>query len=111
MHDTVVTPDEIVRRTVRHADWVPCKAAFIDCRTPGSDRKDNYSFIGPGVTQNSGQHVNLREPHGFNLGAAGPLQAFANGGAPIRRHRIQGREHGPGAHPSAPPKRSVHSAT
>lgn len=78
MHDTVVTPDEIVRRTVRHADWVPCKAAFIDCRTPGSDRKDNYSFIGPGVTQNASQHVNLREPHGFNLGAAGMPHGTTN---------------------------------
>lgn len=78
MHDTVVGPDEIVRRTVRHADWVPCKAAFIDCRTPGSDRKDNYSFIGPGVTQNSGQYVNLREPHGFNLGAAGMPNGTTN---------------------------------
>lgn len=71
MHDVVVTPAEIARRTVRHADWVPCRAAFIDCRTPGSDRKDNYSFIGPGVSQNPDQYVNLREPHGFNLGAAG----------------------------------------
>ncbi|MBW0104418.1 hypothetical protein [Pseudonocardia sp. KRD291] len=78
MHDTVVPPAEIVRRTVRYADWVPCKAAFIDCRTPGSDRKDNYSFIGPGVTQNTGQYVNLREPHGFNLGAAGMPNGTTN---------------------------------
>ncbi|GEC02169.1 hypothetical protein BDI01nite_32330 [Brevundimonas diminuta] len=49
--------------------------------------------------------------YAFNLGAAGPQQAFANGGAQIRRHCIQGKEHSPGAHPSAPPKRSVHSAT
>ncbi|NWJ72242.1 hypothetical protein HX744_17295 [Pseudonocardia sp. ICBG1122] len=78
MHDTVVSADELVRRTVRHADWVPCRAAFIDCRTPGSDRKDNYSFIGPGVTQNASQHVNLREPHGFNLGAAGMPHGTTN---------------------------------
>lgn len=78
MHDVVVTPDELARRTVRHADWVPCRAAFIDCNTPGSDRKDNYSFIGPGVTQNSEQHVNLREPHGFNLGAAGMPNGTTN---------------------------------
>ncbi|MFC4944334.1 hypothetical protein [Pseudonocardia sp. GCM10023141] len=78
MPDTVVTPGEIARRTVRRQDWVPCKAAFIDCRTPGSDRKDNYSFIGPGVSQNAEQFVNLREPHGFNLGAAGMPHGTTN---------------------------------
>ncbi len=71
MNDTVVPPGEVARRTIRRTDWVPCKAAFIDCRTPGSDRKDNYSFIGAGVSQNADQFVNLQEPHGFNLGAAG----------------------------------------
>lgn len=78
MPDTVVPPGEIARRTVRRTDWVPCKAAFIDCRTPGSDRKDNYSFIGPGVTQSAEQFVNLREPHGFSLGAAGMPRGVTN---------------------------------
>lgn len=78
MPDTVITPEEIARRTVLRSDWVPCKSAFIDCRTPGSDRKDNYSFIGPGVSQNPDQHVNLREPHGFNLGAAGMPNGTTN---------------------------------
>lgn len=78
MHDIVVAPQEIARRTVRRTDWVPCKAAFIDCRTPGSDRKDNYSFIGPGVSQNVDQYVNLREPHGFQLGAAGMPHGTTN---------------------------------
>lgn len=66
-----VSSAEIGRRTILNKDWVPCKAAFIDCRTPGSDRKDNYSFIGPGVSQNVDQFVNLAVPHGFNMGAAG----------------------------------------
>ncbi|MCS7477993.1 hypothetical protein ACFFQW_48110 [Umezawaea endophytica] len=78
MHNTAVPPDEVVRRTVRRSDWVPCKAAFIDCRTPGSDLKDNYSFIGPGVSQSADQFVNLREPHGFNLGAAGMPNGVTN---------------------------------
>ncbi|WP_219416489.1 hypothetical protein [Pseudonocardia nigra] len=78
MHDIVVPPGEVARRTVRRAEWVPCKAAFIDCRTPGSDRKDNYSFIGPGVSQSPDQFVNLREPHGFNLGAAGMSNGVTN---------------------------------
>ena len=57
---------------------MPCNAAFIDCRTPGSDRKDNYSFIGSGVSQNAEQFVNLTEPHGFNLGAAGMPNGVTN---------------------------------
>jgi quercetin dioxygenase-like cupin family protein len=78
MSDIVVTPSELERRTIRRTDWVPCKAAFIDCRTPGSDRKDNYSFIGPGVSQSADQFVNLREPHGFNMGAAGMPNGVTN---------------------------------
>lgn len=71
MTDVTVSADELTRRTILRKDWVPCKAAFIDCRTPGSDRKDNYSFIGMGVSQSADQFVNLIEPHGFNVGAAG----------------------------------------
>ena len=73
-----VSADEITRRTILRKDWVPCKAAFIDCRTPGSDRKDNYSFIGLGVSQSSDQFVNLVEPHGFNVGAAGMPHGTVN---------------------------------
>jgi len=77
MH-SVVSPAEVERRTIRRSDWVPCKAAFIDCRTPGSDQKDNYSFIGLGVSQSADQFVNLQEPHGFNLGAAGMPNGVVN---------------------------------
>ena len=69
---------EIQRRTIRRTDWVPCKSAFIDCRTPGSDQKENYAFIGSGVSQNPNQYVNLTEPHGFNTGAAGMPQGISN---------------------------------
>ena len=48
MNQQTVTADEVRRHTILRSDWVPCKAAFIDCRTPGSDQKDNYSFIGAG---------------------------------------------------------------
>jgi mannose-6-phosphate isomerase-like protein (cupin superfamily) len=73
-----VSPDEVARRTILRKDWVPCKAAFIDCRTPGSDQKDNYSFIGMGVSQSAEQFVNLVEPHGFNVGAAGMPHGTVN---------------------------------
>lgn len=78
MTELTVSPAEVRRRTIRRTDWVPCKAAFIDCRTPGSDKKDNYSFIGLGVSQSSDQFVNLVEPHGFNLGAAGMPNGVVN---------------------------------
>src|SRR5688500_5825043 len=78
MHDVIVPAEEVQRRTILRRDWVPCKAAFIDCRTPGSDTKDNYSFIGSGVSQNPQHYVNLREPHGYNLGAAGMPNGTVN---------------------------------
>ena len=58
-------------RLVRRSEMVPCKSAFIDAHTPGSHLKDNFSIIGPGVTENKEQFINIREPHGFNIGAAG----------------------------------------
>lgn len=73
-----MSADEVQRRTILHKDWVPCKAAFVDCKTPGSDQKDNYSFIGLGVAQNGSQFINLQEPHGFSLGAAGMPKGVTN---------------------------------
>lgn len=69
---------ELSSRLIRFSDWVPCKAAFIDCKTPGSDQKDNYSFVGPGVSQSSDQFVNVSTAHGFQLGAAGMPKGVSN---------------------------------
>ena len=69
---------ELERRTVRRGDFVSCNQAFIDCRTPGSDRKENYSMIGRGVSQSAGQVVNLDLPHGFNVGAAAMPHGVVN---------------------------------
>ncbi|WP_435748790.1 hypothetical protein [Microbacterium sp. PMB16] len=76
--DVIVDASEVERRTIRRSDWVPCNSAFIDCRTPGSDRKENYAFIGAGVSQNANQYVNLEENHGFNTGAAGMPNGISN---------------------------------
>ena len=78
MTDVLVPAPELERRTIRRSDWVAENAAFIDCRTPGSDRKSNYAFIGPGVSQNANQFINLSEPHGYNLGAAGMPNGITN---------------------------------
>lgn len=61
---------DLDQRTLRYADLVPCKQAFIDTRTPGSDQKENFCLIGPGVAENPHQHVHIRIPHGFNIGGA-----------------------------------------
>jgi mannose-6-phosphate isomerase-like protein (cupin superfamily) len=78
MADMIISAAELKRRTILRTDWVPLRAAFIDCRTPGSDQKDNYSFIGSGVSQSAQQFVNLEEPHGFNVGAAGMPNGVTN---------------------------------
>ncbi|CAN5513346.1 cupin domain-containing protein [soil metagenome] len=57
-------------RIVRYADLIPCRTAFIDTRTPGSTEKENFTIIGPGVSESPEQHVHINERHGFNIGAA-----------------------------------------
>lgn len=61
---------EIRERLVRYPDLVPCTTAFIDTRTPGSQEKENFTIIGPGVAESADQHVHIDIPHGFNIGGA-----------------------------------------
>ncbi|RYY09749.1 MAG: hypothetical protein EON55_17760, partial [Alphaproteobacteria bacterium] len=58
------------QRLVKRSDMVACKVAFIDCKMPGSQDKENYSLIGAGVTQSTDQVVNITEPHGLSMGVA-----------------------------------------
>ncbi|MCU0729205.1 MAG: cupin domain-containing protein, partial [Sphingopyxis sp.] len=69
-HSPVWTAERLRERVVRYADLAPCYNAFIDCRTPGSEAKENFTIIGPGVSENPAQHVHIAEPHGFNIGGA-----------------------------------------
>jgi mannose-6-phosphate isomerase-like protein (cupin superfamily) len=64
------TIEAIEARIVRYADLRPCYNAFIDTRTPGSEAKENFTIIGPGVSENPDQYVHITEPHGFNIGGA-----------------------------------------
>jgi len=57
-------------RIVRYSELKPCTSAFIDTRSPGSDKKENFTIIGPGVAENPDQHVHIGMPHGFNIGGA-----------------------------------------
>ena len=63
--------DYLKERLVRYGELIPCKTAFIDTHTPGSNQKENFTIIGSGVSENPEQHVHISIPHGFNIGAAG----------------------------------------
>jgi mannose-6-phosphate isomerase-like protein (cupin superfamily) len=62
--------DDLDRRIIEPDDFVADTSAFVDVHLSGSEGKASYSFIGPGVSQNTDQVVNLTEPHGFCIGAA-----------------------------------------
>jgi len=62
--------DLLAERLVRYAELRPCTTAFIDTRTPGSAEKENFTIIGPGVTESPDQYVHIEIPHGFNIGGA-----------------------------------------
>jgi mannose-6-phosphate isomerase-like protein (cupin superfamily) len=66
-----MTQEEMESRIVRYGQLKPCRTAFIDAHTPGSDLKENFSIIGAGVTESADQHVHINETPGFNIGAAG----------------------------------------
>ena len=70
MAEAPLNPMDLLARRVRYEDLVPCTTAFIDTRTPGSDLKENFTIIGPGVSESPDQHVHIDIPHGFNIGGA-----------------------------------------
>lgn len=78
MGEVVVDRKEIERRVIRRSDLVSCNQAFIDCKTPGSDTKENYALIGSGVSQSAEQVINLEERHGYNIGAAAMPNGVTN---------------------------------
>ncbi|SEW26258.1 hypothetical protein SAMN04488515_1911 [Cognatiyoonia koreensis] len=75
---TPMTQEIAEARHIKRDDYVSCTVAFIDCKKPGSDRKENYSIIGPGVTSSDDQVINLPEAHGFNIGAAAMPHGITN---------------------------------
>lgn len=67
----MLTRDQLEQRIVRYGELKPCKTAFIDAHTPGSDQKENFTIIGGGVSESPDQHVHIKDTPGFNIGAAG----------------------------------------
>lgn len=66
------------KRIVRYGDLKPCRIAFIDTHTPGSDQKENFAIIGRGVSENPAQYVHIKETPGFHIGAAGQPPGCTN---------------------------------
>lgn len=66
-----MTYPDMLERIVRYGDLIPCRTAFIDAHTPGSDQKENFTIIGAGVSESPDQYVHIKETPGFNIGAAG----------------------------------------
>lgn len=66
-----ITQQEMASRIVRYGELKPCRTAFIDAHTPGSNAKENFTIIGGGVSESPDQHVHIKETPGFNIGAAG----------------------------------------
>lgn len=67
---TPATVIDLTHRVVRFQELIPCKTAFIDAKTPGSDQKENFCIIGAGVAENPDQITHIQIPHGFDIGAA-----------------------------------------
>lgn len=76
--DLIVDVDDVGRRIIEPHQFMADTEAFIDVRLPESVGKASYSFIGPGVSQNADQIINLAEPHGFNIGAASMPHGVVN---------------------------------
>lgn len=66
-----MTAINLTTRIVRYGDLIPCRTAFIDAHTPGSDQKENFTIMGGGVSESADQHVHITDTPGFNIGAAG----------------------------------------
>ena len=69
---------DMEKKIVRYGNLQPCKTAFIDAHTPGSNQKENFTILGGGVSESPDQHVHLTEKVGFNIGAAGQTPKCRN---------------------------------
>lgn len=65
----MISSTDLAARFIPFASLRSTTEAFIDYCLPECKPKLNYALIGPGVAQNPNQPVNLREPHGFQVGA------------------------------------------
>jgi quercetin dioxygenase-like cupin family protein len=64
----LISSTDLAARFIPFSSLRSTTEAFIDYCLPECKPKFNYALIGPGVAQNPNQPVNLREPHGFQVG-------------------------------------------
>ncbi|MBL8382786.1 MAG: hypothetical protein JNM90_06925 [Burkholderiales bacterium] len=65
----MITREALEARHIPFSSLRYTTEAFIDYCIPGCNPKYNYALIGSGVAQNPKQPVNLRDRHGFQVGA------------------------------------------
>ena len=56
-------------RIAKFEDLVPSTLPFVEGKLEGHKDRKNFSIVGPGVSEDSGQSIKISMAHGYNLGA------------------------------------------
>ena len=72
-----------MRGVVRSSKRISSVAAFIDAHTPGSNRKENFTIIGGGVSESLDQHVHIVDTPGFMPGVDQEYNGIIRHGAKV----------------------------
>ena len=56
-------------RIAKFEDLVPSTLPFVEGKLEGHKDRKNFSIVGPGVSEDSGQFIKISMAHGYNLGA------------------------------------------
>ena len=70
-------------RLAKFSDLVPSTLPFVEGKLKGHKERKNYSIVGPGVAEDTGQSVKIAMPHSFNLGA---VSAMPKNGSGLHSH-------------------------
>ncbi len=70
-------------RLAKFKDLVPSTLPFVEGKLEGHKERKNYSIVGPGVAEDTGQSVKIAMPHSFNLGA---VSAMPKNGSGLHSH-------------------------
>ena len=70
-------------RLAKFEDLVPSTLPFVEGKLEGHRDRKNYSIVGPGVAEDTGQSVKIAMPHSFNLGA---VSAMPKNGSGLHSH-------------------------
>jgi quercetin dioxygenase-like cupin family protein len=70
-------------RIAKFNELTPSTLPFVEGRLEGHKERKNYSIVGPGVAEDSGQSVKISQAHGYNLGA---VSANPKNGSGLHSH-------------------------